>query len=233
MLPLAILAGGFATRLGNLARNIPKCLIEINGRPFVDWQLDLLKAKGYSDFVFCISYKSELVQNYLGDGSSRGIQIRYSLDGNVQLGTGGAIRAALPLLGNEFGVLYGDSFLPTDYSKIESKFQNSSRPALMTVYKNENKYDASNVEFREGSVMKYKKGINDPKMQHIDYGLSFFRRSAFPLLEREGAFDLSDTYHLLSSSQMLEGFEVFERFYEIGSIKGIKEFSEFLGRANK
>ena len=122
MLPIAILAGGYATRLGSLTKELPKCLIEINGRPFVDWQLDLFLNYGYSEFVFCVSYKSNLVQEYLGDGSDRGISIQYSLDGETQLGTGGAILNALPKLGKVFGVIYGDSYLPINYRLVEQEF---------------------------------------------------------------------------------------------------------------
>ena len=126
MLPLAILAGGYSTRLGSLTKDLPKCLVEINGRPFVEWQLDLLVESGYSDFIFCISYKSEMIQEYLADGSRWGSRIRYSIDGETQLGTGGAIQKALPLLGDAFGVIYGDSYLPIDYSNVESEFLNSN-----------------------------------------------------------------------------------------------------------
>ena len=126
MLPLAILAGGYATRLGSLTKEIPKCLIEINGRAFVDWQLDLLIENGYSDFVFCLSYKSNLVQKHLGDGSARGVKIQYSFDGETQLGTGGAIQKALPKLGPVFGVIYGDSYLPINYWQVEQLFFGNS-----------------------------------------------------------------------------------------------------------
>jgi NDP-sugar pyrophosphorylase family protein len=228
MLPLAILAGGYATRLGALTKDSPKCLIEVNGRAFVDWQLDLLIKNGYSDFIFCISYKSDLVQSHLGDGSDRGVRIRFSLDGDTQLGTGGAIQKALPLLGEEFGVIYGDSYLPTSYSQAEEAFLFSPRLALMTVYKNDNQFDASNAEFTNQTLINYEKGTNDPKMLHIDYGLTYFRKDAFLPAPRQRAFDLSDKCHQLSLSRNLGGFEVFERFYEIGSVKGIKEFSEYL-----
>jgi NDP-sugar pyrophosphorylase family protein len=228
MLPLAILAGGYATRLGALTKDFPKCLIEVNGRAFVDWQLDLLIKNGYSDFIFCISYKSDLVQSHLGDGSNRGVRIRYSLDGDTQLGTGGAIQKALPLLGTEFGVIYGDSFLPTSYSQVEEAFLASSKLALMTVYRNENQFDASNVKFTNQTLINYEKGTNDPEMLHIDYGLTYFRKDAFPPAPGQRAFDLSDKCHELSLSGNLSGFEVFERFYEIGSVMGIEEFSEYL-----
>ena len=231
MLPLAILAGGYATRLGSLTKDFPKSLIEIDQRPFVDWQLDLLVKSGYSDFVFCISYKSELIQNHLGDGSRWGARIRYSLDGETQLGTGGAIQKALPLLGKSFGVIYGDSYLPIDYSAIENIFLNSGGEAMMTIYQNRNELDLSNVEFANGSLINYQKGTNDPKMHHIDYGLIFFREEAFSNLVLRGSFDLSELCHRLSTKKKLEGFEVFQRFYEIGSVSGIKEFSEYLRKA--
>jgi NDP-sugar pyrophosphorylase family protein len=233
VLPLAILAGGYATRLGSLTKDSPKCLIEINGRPFVDWQLDLLIKHGYTDFIFCISYKSDMVQEHLGDGSRWGVKIRYSLDGESQLGTGGAIQKALPLLGTAFGVIYGDSYLPIDYVQVEREFLSSPAQAVMTVYKNSNQFDTSNVEYSNGILVNYEKGTNIPKMRHIDYGLTYFRSSAFSPLGEIKSFDLSDTCHRLSSEGKLAGFEVFERFYEIGSAQGIEEFSDYLRRESE
>ena len=233
MLPLAILAGGYATRLGNLTKDLPKCLIEINGRPFIEWQLDLLIKNGYSDFVFCLSYKSDMVQEYLGDGSSRGVKIQYSLDGETQLGTGGAIQNALPTLGEAFAVLYGDSYLPINYLTVEKEFLNSANPALMTVYENKNQFDSSNVEFVDGNLINYQKGSSDKKMQHIDYGLTYFRSSAFLPCSDQSVFDLSEVCHDLTTHGFMGGFEVFERFYEIGSVHGIHELSEYLRKVSQ
>lgn len=232
MLPLAILAGGYATRLGELTRDIPKCLIQINGRPFIEWQMDLLVENGFSDFILCISYKSEMVQNYLGDGSRWGARIRYSIDGETQLGTGGAIRKALPLLGNAFGVIYGDSYLPIDYLGVELEFLNSKNQGMMTIFKNQNQFDASNVEFRDSKVISYEKGLEDKRMHYIDYGLTYFREEAFLLRTNEASFDLSSVCHELAKDGKLDGFEVFERFYEIGSVTGIEDFSKYLGRVS-
>ena len=233
MLPLAILAGGYATRLGNLTKDLPKCLIEINGRPFIEWQLDLLIKNGYSDFVFCLSYKSDMVQEYLGDGSSRGVKIQYSFDGETQLGTGGAIQKALPTFGEAFAVLYGDSYLPINYLAVEQEFLNSGNQALMTVYENKNQFDSSNVEFVDGNLINYQKGSSDKKMQHIDYGLTYFRSSAFlPCLD-QSVFDLSEVCHDLTTHGNMGGFEVFERFYEIGSVHGIHELSEYLRKVSQ
>jgi MurNAc alpha-1-phosphate uridylyltransferase len=232
MLPLAILAGGYATRLGELSTETPKCLININGRPFVDWQLDLLMKNGYSEFVFCVSYKSEFIQEYLGDGCERGIKIQYSLDGHTQLGTGGAIQKALPILGKVFGVIYGDSYLPTNYLAVERDFLSSKCIALMTVYENMNEFDASNVEFVNGKLIKYRKGLNDRNMHHIDYGITYFREEAFDSWQDHPSFDLSELCNQLATRDQLHGFEVFERFYEIGSLQGIEDFSQYLERAS-
>jgi len=227
MLPLAILAGGYATRLGSITKDYPKCLLEINGRPFVDWQLNLLMRNGYDNFIFCVSYKSELIQEYLGNGDRYGVQIRYAIDGDRQLGTGGAIRNALTLLGSKFGVIYGDSYLPTNFSKIESYFLNSKKSATMTVYKNHNLFDTSNVEYVNDRIIRYKKGSNDSKMAHIDYGLSYFNARPFSEYADMTHFDLSRVCEDLVLKDDLDGFEVAERFYEIGSHQGITQFSEF------
>lgn len=231
MLPLAILAGGFATRLGELTEEIPKCLIEVNGRPFVDWQLDLLTSKGYSDFVFCVSYKSDFVQSYLGTGIERGINIEYSLDGDTQLGTGGAVKKAIPMLGDLFGVIYGDSYLPISYFQEEQHFLNSGSKALMTVYKNQNCFDVSNVEFQGGKIISYEKGSENKEMKHIDYGITYFRSSTFEPWAGQSSFDLSEVYIKLAKEKQLDGYEVFERFYEIGSIQGIKDFAQYIREA--
>lgn len=232
MLPMAILAGGYATRLGHLTRETPKCLIEINGRPFVDWQLDLLIENGYSDFVFCLSYKSNLIQEYLGDGSHKGVRIQYSLDGETQLGTGGAIRKALSKLGPAFGVIYGDSYLPMNYQQAEQLFLEKKSHALMTVYKNQNQFDESNVEFVDSKLLNYEKGTNNTSMHHIDYGITFFREAAFQSWADQSSFDLSKVCTQLAKHKQLEGFEVFERFYEIGSLLGIEEFTRYLRKAS-
>lgn len=232
MLPLAILAGGYATRLGSLTAEVPKCLIEINGRPFVDWQLDLLIMKGFSDFIFCVSYKSDAVQEYLGDGKDRGVRIQYSLDGPSQLGTGGAVRNALPKLGEVFGVIYGDSYLPINYLAAEEHFLSSSSQALMTVYENQNHFDSSNVEFVDGKLINYEKGTKNKNMRYIDYGITFFRDAAFHKWRDQSEFDLSEVCHQLAKKNQLDGYEVFERFYEIGSLQGINEFSQYLRRVS-
>lgn len=228
MLPIAILAGGLATRLGSLTSNVPKSLIEINGRPFIDWQMDQLVAAGYSYFVFCLSHKSRLIQSHVGDGTRWGVDIQYSLDGEIQLGTGGAIKNALPILGQNFAVIYGDSFLPINFSEVEGEFLESGAQGLMTIFANNDQFDQSNVEYSDGNIVNYDKVMRNSHMRHIDYGLTYLQTQAFGEFQESNSFDLSDVYSQLLKIDELRGFEVFERFYEIGSHQGIADFSEFL-----
>lgn len=232
MLPIAILAGGLATRLGSLTSNLPKSLIEINGRPFIDWQMNQLVSAGYSHFVFCLSHKSGLIQNYVGDGSRWDVDVQYSLDGELQLGTGGAIKNALPMLGQNFAVIYGDSFLPIDFSEVEDDFLESGAQGLMTIFANNDQFDKSNVEYSDGNIIHYDKVIRNSHMRHIDYGLTYLRAQAFSEFKESKSFDLSDVYSQLLKKDELSGFEVFERFYEIGSQQGIADFSEYLRKVS-
>jgi len=230
MLPLVVLAGGFGTRLGALTENIPKCLIKIRGRAFVDWQIDSFIKNGITNLVFCVSHKSEMIQDHLGDGSKKGIKIQYSIDGTRQLGTGGAIVKALPILGENFGVIYGDSYLPISYKPVEDAFLDRDFLGLMTVYKNQNELDTSNIEFFDGRIKEYRKNSKNPRMLHIDYGLSYFKSKAFDSYQQGEYLDLATLCNDIVLSKELYGFEVHERFYEVGSLKGIDALSEYLER---
>lgn len=228
MLPIAILAGGLATRLHPLTVTIPKAMVEICGEPFVHWQTKLLAKSGIREIVYCVAYKSEMIEDFLGDGSRYGVNIRYSHDGPTQLGTGGAVIKVLPHLGEKFMVLYGDSYLPIDYAKVAETFLEAKKPALMTVYQNDNNLDTSNVLYIDGRIEIYSKGKNSSDLHHIDYGLSCFNASVFPPYARQTPVDLSVICAELSSSKLLAGFEVHDRFYEIGSFNGIRDFTEYI-----
>jgi NDP-sugar pyrophosphorylase family protein len=230
MLEMAILAGGLATRLGSLTELIPKSLIEIQHRPFIDWQLRLLSRSGIEKVVICLGHKAEMIHDFVGDGDKFGIEVVYSFDGSTQLGTGGAIRKALPLLSDEFMVMYGDSYLPTDFKAIETAFRSIGKPALMTVFYNKGSFDVSNVLFDNGELKKYSKADPIPDMSHIDYGVSIFKRSVFASYAQDAPSDLSIICQDLSNSGSLAGYEVHERFYEIGSRGGIDDFREYVER---
>ena len=230
MLPVAILAGGLATRLRPVTEKIPKALVEINGEPFLAHQLRLLASRGIRRAVLCLGYLGEMVREFAGDGRAFGLALDYSFDGPVLRGTAGAVQQALPLLGDAFFVLYGDSYLPCDYAAVEAAFHGAALPALMTVFRNEGRWDASNVEFAGGRILTYDKKNRTPKMRHIDYGLGVFARRAFDRIAPGSAHDLAALYAELLARNELAAVEVQERFYEIGSAAGIEELSGVLKR---
>ena len=222
-LPVAILAGGLATRLRPITERIPKSLVDVAGRPFAEHQVELLRRNGITDILFLVGHLGEMVQETLGDGSRWGVTLRYVFDGARQLGTGGAIRRAFHALGDPFFVLYGDSYLECDYRAIDRAFLASGRSGLMTVCRNDDQWDRSNVRFEDGRIMAYDKEGRTPAMHHIDFGLGAFRKSAFAPHADGDAFDLATVYRRLLGDGDLAGFDVGGRFYEIGSPSGLEE----------
>ena len=227
MLPVLILAGGLASRLQNLTKAKPKALIEIQDEPFIFHQLRYLKSQGIDKVVVSIGHLGAQIQEVVQDGKSFGLEVYYSEDGAKLLGTGGAVKKAIPLLGDEFFIQYGDSFLPIDYVDVQNKFQDSSPPALMTIIKNNNQWDISNVSFRDGKITEYNKETPKKGMEYIDYGLGAFRAEVFNSWPSNEKFDLSRVYNQISLSGQLNGLEVFQRFYEIGSLSGIEEANQY------
>lgn len=228
MLPVAILAGGLATRLRPITQTIPKALIKVAGKYFIDHQLEYLSYQGITSVVLCIGYLGEMIKEFVGDGSRWNMQVSYSQDGPVLLGTGGALKQALPLLGDNFFVLYGDSYLPIDYTKIEAYFKKYRKLGLMTIYHNNNKLDKSNVYFDNGQIIKYSKKQHIKEMQHIDYGLGILSSQILEGYPINQPFDLALAYAELALQKQLVGYEVYERFYEIGSKSGILDAEEYL-----
>ncbi len=228
MFPVAILAGGLATRLRPLTDAVPKALIDINGEPFVIHQLRLLRRAGVERVVLCVGYLGEQIVDTVENGTTLGLRVTCSFDGPQLLGTAGAVRQALPLLGESFFVLYGDSYLECDYSAIQKSFVESDKPALMTVYRNEGNWDTSNVEFAGGRIFGYDKRQRTPRMQYIDYGLGAFHATAFDHLPISEPCDLAALYQSLLARDQLAAFEVTQRFYEVGSPAGIDELRQHL-----
>ena len=226
--PVAILAGGLATRLRPLTETIPKSLIDIGGEPFIAHQLRLLKASGLTRVVICAGYLGEMIREYVGDGARFDLEVQYSFDGPQLLGTAGALRNARHLLGDCFQVVYGDSYLVCDYLAIQATLSQSGRKALMTIYRNEGRYDASNVEYAAGEILAYDKEHRTPRMSYIDYGLGVFVASALDAVPENKPSSLADLYAALLAQGQLAAYEVGSRFYEIGSIAGLEEIRRFL-----
>jgi NDP-sugar pyrophosphorylase family protein len=227
-IPVALLAGGLATRLRPITETIPKALVEVAGRPFVEHQLALLRRNGIRRVVLCLGYLGEQIQALLGDGASHGMELAYSFDGEQLLGTGGALRRAAPLLGQIFWVLYGDSYLDINYRAVLDYFARHNPRSLMTVLHNANQWDRSNVVFRNGQLLRYDKRIHDSDMTYIDYGTALLRREVLERIPPGQPYDLADLYSALVAEGQMIGFEVSQRFYEIGSHHGLAETQAYL-----
>jgi NDP-sugar pyrophosphorylase family protein len=225
--PVCILAGGLGTRLGERVRDTPKPLLEVAGEPFLVHQLRLLAAHRVREVVLCVGYRGEQIRAQIGSRRF-GVDIRYSFDAVPgRDGTLGAIRRALALLGERFLVLYGDTYLRIDYAAVARRWIESGQPAVMTVLRNEGRWDTSNVVYHDGMVLRYDKRSPTPEMHWIDYGLGGLTARALdrvPASER----DLAVLYARLAEGRELLGFEASERFYEIGTTPALVETEAFL-----
>lgn len=226
-LPVAILAGGLATRMRPVTEQIPKALIDVAGKPFIVRQLELLQTAGIERVVLCIGHLGAMIREVVADGSSWGLKVDYSEDGEQLLGTGGALRRAVPLLGDAFFVLYGDSYLRCNYRDIEERYRSSGKAGLMTVLDNRDRWDKSNIVFRNGVIEAYDKHHATAQMHYIDYGLGVLSRESLAAHAEEEAFDLASVYQELVARGELAAYEVGERFYEIGSPSGLKETRDY------
>lgn len=235
---VAILAGGLATRLGPIAATTPKSMLNVAGEPFIAHQLRRFAAQDLRDVVICGGHLGSQIKEFVGSGASFGCQVRYSFDGDKLLGTGGALRKALPMLGTSFIVTYGDSYLTHPFLPVWQAFLKSGNAALMTVFGNEGKWDTSNVEFGKGGIVRYLKSPSgksaaiegSERMKHIDYGLGCIRSEALAAWSADEPFDLGAFYGSMLEKNDLAAFEVKERFYEVGSISGLKDTEAFLSR---
>lgn len=224
--PVCILAGGLATRLGERARTLPKALMPVAGEPFVFHQLRLLRSHGARRIVLCVAHLGEQIADAVGDGSALGLDVVVVHDGPGLAGTAGAVRGALPELGEEFLVLYGDTYLRIDYADVQRAFRASGAPALMTVLRNEGRWDTSNARYEEGWVKRHDKRNPTPDMAWIDYGLSVLTPRA--LDAAHDAPDLAEVFADLAARGQLAGYEATNRFYEIGSPAALAETEEWL-----
>lgn len=225
--PLALLAGGLATRLRPITETIPKAMVDVAGEPFIFRQLRYFKTQGIESITLCVGYLGEQIRDAVGNGTDFGLNIHYSFDGPVLLGTAGALKKALPFLGNSFFVCYGDSYLPIDFKAVQSSYDRQGKPALMTVLRNQGQWDTSNVLLENGHLVEYNKKNVSVAMQHIDYGLSILSADLLKDIPLDRQSDLSDLFHSLSITSQLGFEEVSQRFYEIGSPQGLAETTEY------
>ena len=223
-----ILAGGRGLRMRPLTEHVPKHLLPVHDIPFARYQLDWLARHGVQRVTYCLGAQGDQIRAFVKDGAPWGLPISYVEDGATLRGTAGALRRALEAnaLDEAFLVLYGDSFLPIDFREVWEVFNKQPLPALMTVLRHDPKWEVGNVEYCDGIVRCYRKSRVDTGMPYVDYGLSAYRRDMIAERVLPGVFqDLAALQAELAGARLLAGFEVSQRFYEIGSPSGMKEFA--------
>lgn len=227
-----ILAGGLGTRMMPHTADRPKALLPVAGRPFAEHQVELLAANGIRDVVFSIAYKGEMIRAALGDGARWDVRIRYVDEGDERRGTGGAVRlfADSGMADDDFAVLYGDSYLPIPYEPVWRAYAECDAPALMTVLENGDRWDTSNARLEPDGRVRYRKAAHDlGALTHIDYGLSVLATpTVIARVPGDTVVDLAELLAGLGDEGLLAGYEVHERFYEIGSPSGIDDLERLL-----
>jgi NDP-sugar pyrophosphorylase family protein len=230
-----VLAGGLATRMRPRTLTIPKSMLEVAGRPFVDWQLEKLKACGYDDVVLCVAFLAEQVREHVGDGKRFGLQVRYADEGPTLLGTAGAIRNALEMLAPTFLVTYGDSYLPFDYGgPLRTLDSNADCDGVMSIFENRGAWDTSNVEPDAAGqwVVRYEKGRPDLKLPYIDYGALALRREVIAALPAGQPSGLDAIQTSLARLKRLRAVVARDRFFEIGSPEGLSTLDQWLATSS-
>lgn len=235
MLPCVILAGGLGTRMHPFTAQSPKALVPVLGRPFAEWQLEWLRREGVTDVVYSVGYRGDAIRNRVGAGQKWGLSIQYVEDGPVLLGTAGALRVAADqgALPETFFLLYGDSYPRVPLAHLERRWDHGGDAGVMAVYRNDGRWDASNVIYRNGRVVLYQKRVGEasPDMRWIDSGVSVLLRSEVEARTEAGrTYDVADLFHELSVDGRLAGLEARERFYEAGSVGGLRELENYLSR---
>ncbi|RLF31559.1 MAG: nucleotidyl transferase [Thermoplasmata archaeon] len=225
---MVILCGGLATRLGNLAKNTPKSMIKIDGKPFLWYQIENLKKQGIKNLILCVGHLSEKIIEYFGDGTKHDINITYSHDGDKPLGPIGALKKAEPLLQDVFFIMYGDSYLTVDYLKVYDFFKKHDRLGCMVVYKNNDKYDKSNLIVKNNMVVEYSKEKQSRDMIYIDYGTSILRKKSLEIIPPNTFYTTGEFFSNLIKQKQLLAYEVKKRFYHIGNPEALREFKEYI-----
>jgi NDP-sugar pyrophosphorylase family protein len=224
---IAILSGGLGTRLRPFTEEIPKAMVLIENKPFLQYQIELLKKNNITDILLCLGYLSEKIIEYFGNGEKFGVNITYSIEKAKLLGTAGALKNAEKYLKEEFMVMYGDSYLELDNQEVVSCYKTIREPVLMVVYKNENRFDRSNVRLKDNLVVKYEKNSKE-NLSYIDYGISVLNKKIISGLPKEETIHLEDVFRKLAEERKIHAYEASKSFYEVGSPEGLERFRKYI-----
>lgn len=229
-LPMVILAGGLATRLRPLTKNIPKAIAIVAGKPFIFWQLELLKKCNFKNVIILTGYLGEKIEKLVGNGKNFNLDIRYYNDGDVLLGTGGAVKKISKNLPDHFFLMYGDTYLPINFKRVEDFFFLNKLNNVMTIAQNKDYEKFYNVYFKNNKILSYDKKNKTKKANYIDYGLSIFSKDTF-FKTKKNAFNLDLIFQKLINRNDIKGYIVHKSFYEINTIKSLELTEHYLKRS--
>jgi NDP-sugar pyrophosphorylase family protein len=225
---IVILCGGLGTRLSHLTKYTPKSMIQIEGKPFLEYQIENLKKQSIKDIVLCVGHLSEKIEEYFGKGEKFEVNIKYSYEKEKLFGPIGALKNTEPLLEETFFIMYGDSYLSVDLHKVQNYFMQHDKPALMVVYKNQDKYDRSNLIVQDNMVIGYGEKERTRDMIYIDYGTSILRKKILEILPKDTPISTEQFFSDLVKKRELMAFEAEERFYHIGDLESLEEFRSYI-----
>src|SRR5947209_1640422 len=205
---IAILAGGFGTRLGSIAQGLPKPMIPINGRPYLERVIDSFARRGLRDIVLLTGYRAEVIEAHFEDGEKFGVNITYSRE-SEPLGTGGAIREARALLGETFMMTYGDVLRYYDYDR----FVTAHDEPCLAVYP---RRTVGNADVDGDRIIRFDK--HAPELPYIDAGFSLMPSSIIDRLAPSGACSFEESiFPLLAAKRRLACEIVDLNFFDIGT----------------
>ncbi len=222
--PLFVLAGGRATRLGPLADEIPKYLMPVKGSlSFADVHLEWAKAQGFQTIILSLGHLAEKVRAHCGSGEKWGLDIHYVYDGEKPLGTGGATKKSLQFNFEYLGVTYGDTILDFDVAECIRQTIETNAAGCMTVFENHLSGHVCNADLRQGHLV-YDKKNPGSDWKFIDYGFSVLRRDTIQGFTDQTPLDLAEPLSALSKTGGLLGYVCKNRFWEIGSVEALEAF---------
>lgn len=223
---VVILAGGIGTRLRPLTHKFPKPMVLIKGKPFLEYQLEMLNKNGFNDFILCTGYLGEKIEEYFGNGEKMGIHIKYSKE-KEPLGTGGALKNAEKLLENKFVLIYGDSFLPMDYKFLIADFNKSKKLAMTVVFKNNPKMVLNNIKVsKTGEVLNYDKK-DEGLSNYVEAGVHIFKKGVLIHVPENSFFSLEEELlPILIKKRELYAHITDKKFYDIGTFERLETFTK-------
>jgi len=225
-----ILAGGLGTRLGAITQHVPKPMVPVAGKPYLEHQIVLLRRQGIADLVLLTGYLGGQIGNYFGDGSPWGVSIRYSQEA-TPIGTGGALRDARELLAPQFLLIYGDSYLPLNYANVLRRLAAAEVCGVMVVYDNSlgDTSVRNNVAVGGSLVSRYDKTSDDAELRYVEAGVLAFERSLVERIPARGVVSLEqDIFPVLIAEKQMAAYITTQRFYDIGTPARLRAIEAYL-----